>query len=483
MTSNYQRCTNAGCTRQCQDCDGSGMVAVSRPTRWQRMLRFLSQLLPCVALLVVPGQVQAQMVTLTGTIQASNGLPAINETLAFTPSQWGFVAGTGVMVNTTSYCATSVDGSVVGITNPLTGTINTPAYGTGTLPAANYYVEYAWYTSSGTVTLVSPESTVQLTATGTLQVAIPSGPLPAGVTGYKVYIATTSGAETLQSTHPGNGVYSQSIPLVTGAAVPSVNNTVCQQVANDAIWPVGTGYTVSMTDPSGNTLPGYPMIWQLLGPNSTINLSTGLPYYHGIVTFPVPILASPLNHTTQSISGGLNLGIYSLFAGLVNSANGYKVNGSGGTSGTCLASDGTAFDTILACGANYQTIQISGTAQPQEPILNFLSGFSAVDDPTHHWTNVSLTAPKVQLSLPSTPIAGNTCSGAATVSFTGVGPTSTFSTAFATSPLAAVGWGANGGLVVELWPDALPNVLDWSICNQTSTSITPTAITMTVGLN
>ena len=448
----------------------------------------ISRLLGLIGLLGLAGSITAngQYATLTGTLQSSNGLPAQNFTISFTPTQWGMIAGVGTTISTQTYCATSVDGSVVGITNPLTGTTNTAAYSGGTLPAANYFVEYAWLVSNHIITyqtLPSPESTAQMTAQGNLQVALPPGPLPAGTTGYLVYMSTTSGAETLQGIVLGNGVYSQSVPLVTGAAVPTINNTVCQQVANDAIWPVGTGYTVSMTDPSGNTLPGYPMIWQILGPNSTINLSNGLPYYHGIVTFPVPILASPLNHAVQSISGNLSLGIYRLDAGLINSTGGYKVNNFGGNAGTCLASDGTAFDTILACGANYQTIQSAGTAQPQEPTLNFLSGFTVADDPTNHRTNVSLTAPKVQLSLPGTLITGNTCSTTATVAFTGVVPTSTFSTAFATSPVAAVGWGANGGLVVELWPDALPNVLDWAICNQTSSSITPTAITLNVGLN
>jgi hypothetical protein len=61
------------------------------------------------------------------------------------------------------------------------------------------------------------------------------------------------------------------------------------------------------------------MSWQLLGPNSTINLSNGLPYYHGVVTYPSPILASPFNHAVQSISGPLNLGNYGLSAGSITS--------------------------------------------------------------------------------------------------------------------------------------------------------------------
>jgi hypothetical protein len=86
----------------------------------------------------------------------------------------------------------------------------------------------------------------------------------------------------------GTQTYIQSIPLVAGAAVPQANSTLCMVVANDALWPTGTGYDVALTDTHGNSLPGYPMQWQLMGPGTTINLSSKLPYYHGIVMFPQP---------------------------------------------------------------------------------------------------------------------------------------------------------------------------------------------------
>ena len=326
----------------------------------------------------------SQQVTLIGNLQGSNGLPSSNYSISFVPSQWFFVAGTGVVINTTSYCATSTDGSVVGQLNPLVASIVTPAF-TGTLPAGNYYSFYTFYTAAGTQTLPSPETVANLSATGELSIAPPPGPLPAGVLGMKVYVGATSGSETLQGTTTGTSVYTQSIPLVTGANPPTSNNTVCQQVANDAGWPTGTGYTVSVADSSGNTLPGYPMTWQLLGPNTTINLSNGLPYYHGVVTFPVPILASPQNHAAQSISGPLSLTGYNLVnvgalgvgtglpawgvdvegSGLfsrINAKGGYLVNGNGGTVGQCLISDGTAYNVPGTCVATafYQTI-INGT--------------------------------------------------------------------------------------------------------------------------
>jgi hypothetical protein len=87
--------------------------------------------------------------------------------------------------------------------------------------------------------------------------------------------------------------------------------------------------TSALTDPNGHSQPGYPMQWQLMGPGTTVNLSNGLPYYHGVVMFPSPILASPLNHAPQSIAGNLSLGQYTLFVANVV-VNGVPISPSGG---------------------------------------------------------------------------------------------------------------------------------------------------------
>ena len=469
---------------------------------------------------------QLAQVTLTGTIGGANGLPASNYTMTLVPSQQGFIAGCQVNIPTNNTCATSTDGSVVFLPNPQTATVNTTG-GSGSLGSGVYYTVYAWYyqpASTVLYSLPSPETVQTLSTTGALVVNPPSSGVPTGALGMAVYISTVSGAEKLQGYTTGSASFVQSTALANGALVPASNMTVCAVTANDSIWPTGTGYNVSLTDQYGNPVPGYPMQWQLMGAGSTTNLSNGLPYYHGVVYYPVPILSAPANHGQQSISGPLNLGGYNLtgvgklgvgtgtpgwgvdvegagLAAFINAAGGYLVNGGGGTAGYCLSSDGTAYDTGILCGGFYQTVQSAGTAQPQELNLNFASGFTVVDDPSNHRTNVSVAAPsvaKVQLSLPATTVNANTCSTPAVVTLTGTYSNatctasylhppilcSTFSTAFATNPVAAVGWGANGGLVVELWPDATDdNTLDWSICNQTASNITPTAITLNVGVN
>lgn len=369
-----------------------------------------------VAALTLCGTALAQYVTLSGTLQSSNGMPASNYILSFTPSQMGFVSGTGIVINAATYCATSTDGSVVGIPNPLIAPSVTTGF-TGTLPPANYFVKIAFYDASGNLTLVSPETVTQLNSTGQIIVASPSSGMPAGATGMKVYISTTTNAETLQGQTTGSAAFIQSVPLVSGAAVPSSNTTICKQVANDTIWPSGTGYTVALTDPSGNTLPGYPMQWQLMGPNTTINLSNGLPYYHGTVYFPSPILASPLNHGLQSISGPLSLSGYNLTNvgaiglgttmpawpidvedGAINASGGYLYNGAAPLNHVLLGNGSAYVDSPTipysvisgAPTAYYQTVAANGSAQTQRPTLNFAPRFSVSDSGSPAQTTVDL---------------------------------------------------------------------------------------------
>jgi hypothetical protein len=274
----------------------------------------------------------------------------------------------------TAECATSVDGSVVGVPNPLNPPNVSPAF-SGTLPAGNYYIQIAWYDAATHTTLVSPEVQVQLTGTGELQVSPPSSGMPASAVGTNVYIGSVSGSESYQGTVVGAATYIQSVPLVTGAAEPATNNTLCQVIANDAGWPTGTGYQVSFTTPAGQTLPGYPTQWQLLGPGNTINLGNGLPQYNGIVTYPSPILASPYGHATQSISGPLSLGGYTLTAGAINGTGLATLSGGGIFSGTFTGNPtfasinfSTGFQLQGSYGAPGAVAQSTGTGTIWAPL-------------------------------------------------------------------------------------------------------------------
>lgn len=353
----------------------------------------------------------AAQVSLVGKLRASNGAAINGGILTFTPSATGYIANCGINVAEPVTCGTAVDGSVVGIPDPTWTVVATPSYGSGTLPANTYYFFYTLYDPINAETAPSAEQTVQLSSQGTLTINPPNAGVVAS--GMVLYIGTTSGGETKQGVTVGNASFVQSTPLVAGNAPPSSNNTACSVVANDAMWPVGTGYVVSLTDAAGNQYPKFQSEWQLNGPGSIIDLSAGLPYYHGVVYYPSPLMASPTNHGQQSISGPLSLGGYNLLSvgklGIGNSTPGYpldvtgdinftgkfRVNGSAGTTGQCFTSNGASTPpSWQTCGSGgggtvyYQTVQASGTAQTQRAALNFLAPLTVADNVTR--TNIGL---------------------------------------------------------------------------------------------
>lgn len=335
-----------------------------------------------------------------------------------------------VVVQSTVSCATSSDGTVVGTLNPLQPPIVAAGF-FGTLGSGNYYVQIAWYDAAAHVTQVSPEVPVQLSSTGSITVNLPAQGKPATAVGMNVYIGAASGAETLQGSTTGAATFTQSVPLITGAAEPTGNNTVCAIIANDAGWPSGTGYKMGMTAPSGAQMPGFPAQVQLLGPGGTINLGNGLPYYNGTVNYPVPILARPYNHAPQSISGPLSLTNYALTQvlkigvgtqvpgwpidvenGFINTNTGYLINGASGTTGQCLASGGAAgpntwINCLTSVGTiNYQTVQLLTTAQPQRAALNFGKYFNTADSASPSRTTITLTTTGIENDLVTAAAAG-----------------------------------------------------------------------------
>jgi hypothetical protein len=460
------------------------------------------------------GQASCQYTTLTGTLAGSNGAPAQNYIISFTISQMGYISSTGVVVNVPTYCATSTNGAVVGVPNPLAAPPVTTGF-TGTLPAANYFVKVAFYDATGNVTLVSPERQIALGSTGRLIIAAPVGGMPAGAVGQRVYISTSTNAETLQGSSTGSASYIQSIPLVTGANPSATNTTICKQIANDAIWPSGTGYTVALTDPSGNTIPGYPMQWQLMGPNTTINLSNGLPYYHGVVYFPTPILASPLNNALQSIAGPLSLSGYNLIQvgaiglctslpawgvddecegdnAIINANGGYLYNGLAPLN-HLLVGNGTAYidsATVPASaitGLFYQTMQSNTTAQNQRTALNFSTDFALSDSASPSRTTANLAASGATAGTYTNPTVTVTAKGIVTSIANGstVNPTVsvvTGSRAWATvyhntNPyaIAVMGYGSSTGsatnnLACEIGASSSPSTIVWSSTNGATTS-------------
>ncbi len=378
----------------------------------QGALRWLFGLALAIVSLAASAQYVPPYVTVQGYLTTSGGTPAKNATLTFELSQVAFVAGTQVVVQE-SQCASDVSGNVVEIGNPASLPIVTPQL-VGTLPPGSYYVKFTWYDQWGDETLPSNEVAVTLSGTGELHVTPPAGTGPPNAVGMNVFISGSPGTEIYQGhTTTPTATFTQAAPLTTGR-LPSISNTtVCRVVANDSMWPTGTGYNVSLLDASGNTLFAYPQMWQFLGAGYSYNLSQGIPYYHGQVTYPVPILTTPYNHNIQSISGPLAMGLpgnyYPIVGvqslgvdtmlpawgidvegsgllGVINAAGGYLINGSGGTTGQAPCSDGTAIDQLCTFVSSlpaffYQTVldgATVGSAVTQRSYLSFGSGTGLV---------------------------------------------------------------------------------------------------------
>jgi hypothetical protein len=146
--------------------------------------------------------------------------------------------------------------------------------------------------------------------------------------------------------------------------------------------------------------------------NGTVNISNGAPLWDGVIVYPQPIVAQPLNNGPQSISGSLTFSGFNVTGvgalgvgtttpswpvdvenGLINSSAGYLYNGGAGTPGECLVSNGTAF-VPQACfvppALFYQSFASNGITQPQEGAANFSQRFKITDSPVTHSTGVDL---------------------------------------------------------------------------------------------
>lgn len=249
--------------------------------------------------------------TITGSLKKANGKPINAGVITLTLSQAGTSGATSLTTDPV-YCGTSATGAVVGIADPYVAPQLSANYGSGSLPGgATYYVVYT-YTGATGESQASPEATLIMTASGTLNVAAPTLQ-PENATGYKVYIGTAQGAETLQATVTGFGPYSQSVNVVAASAPPTSNTTSCSGIFfNDAIVPSYTTYKVNVVDGLGKQVAGYPQQFYLQG--VAVDLSTMQPAGNLYARFPNAIVSQPAGNGVQSIAGGLNIAGYDFWA-------------------------------------------------------------------------------------------------------------------------------------------------------------------------
>jgi len=77
------------------------------------------------------------------------------------------------------------------------------------------------------------------------------------------------------------------------------------------------------------------------------------------------------------------------------------------------------------------------------------------------------------ITVGTTAITANTCTAVTSVTMTGVTTSMSFSFTPTIDISGVTGWGSTGGLVIVAWPTA--NTLNYKVCNQTASSITPSA--------
>lgn len=251
--------------------------------------------------------------TLTGKFVTPLIGPVANGTLQLQLSQLVVSPGSYTVAPQLVTCYTSTDGSVVGSANPLTTPTGTAQTGTGTLAAGVYFVKLTNYDSAtSTETLAGPEAQFTLASAGQIVINSPAV-IPSGVTGYRVYIGTSSGTETLQGSALNNANYTQAAALTSGAALPSSNTTACVYFGNDAGIPSGTYYTATLTDANQNVISGFPKNWYLT--STSLDVSAIQPLgYPPSVSFPAPVLTNPAQPYVQSIGSPISLNGYSVTA-------------------------------------------------------------------------------------------------------------------------------------------------------------------------
>jgi hypothetical protein len=276
--------------------------------------------------------------TLTGKFVTPLIGPVVNGTLQLQLSQLVVSPGNYAVIPQLVTCYTSTDGSVVGSANPLTTPTGTAQTGTGSLAAGVYFVKLTNYNSTAsTETLAGPEAQFTLNSTGQIVINAPTV-IPSGVTGYRVYIGTSSGTETLQGSALNNVNFTQSVALTSGAALPASNNTACVYFGNDAGIPSATYYSATLTDVNQNVVTGFPKNWYLT--SATLDVSTLLPLgYPPSVSFPAPVLTNPAQPYPQSIASPLNLNGYAV-SNTSNLGPGYA---SGFFAGTITAPTATLY--------------------------------------------------------------------------------------------------------------------------------------------
>jgi hypothetical protein len=336
----------------------------------------------------------------------------------------------------------------------------------------------------GTVSPLASGATPTVTNVGTSSAATFNFGIPVGAIGAT---GTTGTAGTAATVSIGTVT-----PLAAGAA-PTVTNAGSTSAATfnfgipaGAAGATGTQGTTGTTGSPGTAATVAVGSVSTGAAGSSATVSNAGTTSAAVLNFTIPQGAAGATGTTGTPGTAATISVGSVLTGAAGSSatvtnagtsssavlnfsvpqGAAGATGTTGTTGTAgaAATISIGIVTPLSPGAT-PTVTNSGTASAA------VLAFGIPGTPT--------VIANVTVTLPTTAIAANTCTTAATKTMTGLATTSAFDTAFATNPNAVTGWGVNGGLAFTAWPSA--NTLNWSVCNQTSASITPGAMTLNVG--
>jgi hypothetical protein len=244
-----------------------------------------------------------------------------------------------------------------------------------------------------------------------------------------------------------------------------------------------------LPNPSSSTLGGTQSYAAVANQFLDSISTSGVPHSRIIAAGDLPISTTGAfgavkpDGTTITIASGV---ITAVATGSIPSTTAMlKGNGSGGASAATLGTDYYGPDTVnngqvaYTCGSGGNSTRPTPTAGIDATAYNCTTNLISRSVNGGAYVDIPAPVANVVVAMPTSSISGNACTSAATASMPGLATTSGFVTAFASDASAVNGWGATGGLTFVAWPTA--NTLNWKVCNQTGSAITPGAMSLNVG--
>ncbi|VVC06074.1 Uncharacterised protein [uncultured archaeon] len=382
-------------------------------------------------------------------------------------------SGNVLVGNSSAYVQSSTDAWNSGSTVTLAYSSNVSA---GNLLIVSYSSEGAVTSSTVSDTLGTTYTRVAQITSATINMNVWAG------------IAPSSGANTVTIGSPASAYNQLGISeyrnVSATADVTASNYTTSNTTASASIINTNSTdliYGITATD-QGNNLT-YSSPFTLTSLNNAVN-TQALGY-----TFTTSATTSTLTSTTTSGNTPNQLQVLIAFKDVLPSQT----------------FDTVTANTVVTNTLEVPTINTTGTATL--PVVSGVTGgigFSEgsiactstsgegcirLDSTTGHFKVILPSGSELDSEMnygPNTPstftnattaIAANSCStNAATVSVANLAMNGTFTVVPSQDTSSIVGWGASGGLVIDAWPSS-SGVMSYKICNQSTSSITPGAVT------